>query len=66
MSWLGRSWRGKLVRFLHNQYEGSGIVIRDNSPQRPDYVHRYVDVLWSNGIIEEKIHSSDLEVVGEK
>jgi hypothetical protein len=65
VGWISRSWKGKLV-FLHNHDEGNGIVIRDNSPQRPGHVHRYVDILWSNGMIEEEIHTSDLVVVDEK
>ena len=66
MSWIGVSWKGKMVRWIHNQYEGTGIIICDNSPSRPAHVHRYVDVLWSTGVIEEEIHTSDLEVIDER
>ena len=68
MSWIDRSWKGKLVRFLLG-YEfiekDTGIIIRDNSPKRPMHIHRYVDILWANGIVEEEIHTSDLEVMEE-
>ena len=54
------------MRFIiRNQYEGTGVIIRDNSPQRPAHVHRYVDILWSNGVIEEEIHTSVLEIIDE-
>ena len=71
MGWINRSWKGKLVRLhlppiLRYQETNTGVVIRDNSPKRPMHVHRYVDILWQNGTVEEEIHTSDLEMVDEK
>lgn len=70
MGWINRSWKGKLVRTLDpNEFvnpNNTGVVIRDNSPKRPMHVHRYVDILWQNGTVEEEIHTSDLEMVDEK
>ena len=43
---------------------GCGVVIRDHSPQRPPHVGRVVDVLWSDGEIEEA-NTNDLEVINE-
>ena len=39
--------------------EGYGIIVRDQSPMRPRHLHRMVDVLWDDGLVEE-IYTSDL------
>ncbi len=44
--------------------EGSGVIIRDQSPMRPPHIGRLVDVLWNDGQIEEH-HTSDLFVLKE-
>ena len=53
-------WPGQETIFLGL----SGIVVVDHSPMRPPNVGRVVDVLWSNGRIED-MYSDDLEVVDE-
>jgi len=40
----------------------SGVVIKDHSPQRPPHVGRVVDILWSDGEIDEA-NTNDLVVV---
>jgi len=40
----------------------NGMILRDHSPMRPPNVGRVVDVLWSDGNIED-MYSDDLEVV---
>ena len=45
-------------------YTLMGVVIRDHSPQRPPHVGRVVDVLWSDGEIEEA-NTNDLVVISE-
>jgi hypothetical protein len=42
----------------------SGIVVVDHSPMRPPDVGRVVDVLWSNGRLED-MYSDDLEIIDE-
>ena len=44
--------------------EGSGVIIRDQSPMRPPQSGRLVNVLWDDGQIEEH-HSNDLAVISE-
>lgn len=44
--------------------EGSGVIIRDQSPMRPPSAGRLVDVLWDDGQIEEQ-HTNDLFVLSE-
>ena len=45
-------------------YTVTGVIIRDHSPQRPPHVGRVVDVLWSDGEIEEA-NTNDLVVISE-
>jgi hypothetical protein len=45
-------------------YTLAGVVIRDHSPMRPPQVGRVMDVLWSDGEIDEA-HTDDLEVLSE-
>ena len=62
------SWKGRVVMpapHAENQERGVGVVVNDRSPKRPASVHRYVDVLWAEGILEEEIHTSDLRVFKE-
>ena len=42
----------------------TGVVLRDHSPQRPPHVGRVVDVLWSDGEIDEA-NTNDLKVLNE-
>ena len=42
----------------------SGVIVRDHSPMRPACVGRVVDVMWSDGTVED-MYSDDLEVVDE-
>ena len=51
-------WPGQETIFLGL----SGIVVVDHSPLRPPDVGRVVDVLWSNGRLED-MYSDDLEVI---
>ena len=51
-------WPGQETIFLGL----SGIVVVDHSPMRPPDVGRVVDVLWSNGRLED-MYSDDLEVI---
>ena len=53
-------WPGQETIFLGL----SGIVVVDHSPMRPPGVGRVVDVLWSNGRLED-MYSDDLEVIDE-
>ena len=66
MSWFPK-WEGRIVRFHTGltTYEGTGVIILDNSPKRPMHVHRYVDVLWDDGTVNEEIHTTELEVIDE-
>jgi len=41
-----------------------GTILLDHSPMRPPSVGRVVDVLWSDGNIED-MYSDDLEVIDE-
>ena len=55
---------GDLVRYSEVFQDDSdmlstGIVIRDHSPQRPMHGGRVVDVLWSDGEVDEA-HTTDL------
>ena len=45
-------------------YTLTGVIIRDHSPQRPPHVGRVVDVLWSDGEIDEA-NTNDLVVISE-
>jgi hypothetical protein len=45
-------------------YTLTGVVIRDHSPQRPPHVGRVVDVLWSDGEIDEA-NTNDLVLLSE-
>ena len=53
-------WPGQETIFLGL----SGIVVVDHLPMRPPGVGRVVDVLWSNGRLED-MYSDDLEVIDE-
>ena len=53
-------WPGQETVFLGL----NGIVVADHSPMRPPTVGRVVDVLWSNGRLED-MYSDDLEVINE-
>ena len=44
--------------------EEYGVIFRDHSPMRPMGVERFVDVLWSDGEIEE-FWTGDLVVLNE-
>ena len=44
--------------------EGSGVIIRDQSPMRPPHIDRRVVVLWDDGQIEEAC-TADLVVISE-
>jgi hypothetical protein len=46
------------------ELEPLGVVIEDCSPQRPENVNRYVEVLWADGDIC-KAHSTDLDILHE-
>ena len=43
-------------------YALTGVIIRDHSPQRPPHVGRVVDVLWSDGEIDEA-NTNDLVLI---
>ena len=45
-------------------YTLTGVVIRAHSPQRPPHVGRDVDVLWSDGEIDEA-NTNDLVLLSE-
>ncbi len=45
-------------------YTLTGVIIRDHSPQRPPHVGRVVDVLWSDGEIDEA-NTNDLVLLSE-
>jgi hypothetical protein len=69
--WLvSNSWKGRVVipapHAEDHQGRGVGVVVNDRSPTRSVHVHRYVDILWSDGELEEEIHTSDLRVYKEK
>jgi|ETNmetMinimDraft_9_1059917.scaffolds.fasta_scaffold394671_2 hypothetical protein len=67
MSWLP-SWKGRVVipaPHAEMQNRGVGVVINDRSPKRPISAHRYVDVLWAEGTLEEEVHTSDLRAFKE-
>ena len=60
---------GDLVRYVvvfqdDPDMSSTGVVIKDHSPQRPPHVGRVVDVLWSDGEIEEA-NTNDLMVLNE-
>ena len=47
------------------RFEGrQGIIILDHSPMRPPDVGRVVEVLWSNGTIED-MYTHELEIISE-
>ena len=52
---------GPLTLRAHAEY---GVVMGDHSPMRPRDVARIVDVLWSDGELEE-FWSGDLMVISE-
>ena len=56
---------GDLVRYDEwLSYTVTGVIIRDHSPQRPPHVGRVVDVLWSDGEIDEA-NTNDLVLLSE-
>jgi len=56
----GPEWPGAEAAYA----DMSGVIVRDHSPMRPPSVGRIVDVMWSDGIVED-MYSDDLEVVDE-